>query len=193
MTGKKQFIPEEVLEKAMESFWSQGYEATSVQDLIQSMGINRGSLYDTFGDKHALFLASLDHYSQTVMAMILKQLKAPGSAKQGIINCIQSMVERAVRDPSQKGCLVTNTATELAAHDPAVAARIQNCLQGLEQAFYKTLVRAKADDELGYEGDLHTLAQYLTSSLQGLQVMSKANPNKAVLQGIADVIVASLG
>ncbi len=192
MAGKKQFIPEEALEKAMQSFWCQGYEATSVEDLITNMGINRGSLYATFGDKHQLFLASLDHYNQTVMAMILEQLQAPGSAKQAIINCIQSTATRAAHDPIQKGCLVTNTATELAAHDSAVAARIRSCLQGLEKAFYEALMRANAAGELGYTGDLHTLAQYLTSSLQGLQVMSKANPNKTALQGIANVIIAAL-
>lgn len=192
MAGKKSFVPEEALSKAMESFWTQGYEATSMQDLVKSMGINRGSLYDTFGGKHDLFLASLDHYYQTQMSLVLKPLEAPGAGKQAIIDCVQAMVDRAASDAQQRGCLITNTAVELASHDDTVCDRIHRYLKRLELAFYNALVLARDQGELSYGGDLHPLAQFLTSSLQGLRVMSKASPDKAMLQGIANVIVATL-
>ena len=193
MAGKKQFVPEEALSKAMESFWCHGYDATSVQDLVKTMGINRGSLYDTFGDKHALFLASLDHYNQTVLSTLLAQLEAPSAAKSAIVACIQGIVEHALNDPLQKGCLITNTAVELAAQDPEVIGRVQSGLSRVEAGFYRALTQARQKGELGYQGDLRPLAQFLTSSLQGLRVMAKANPDPALLQGIATVILATLG
>ena len=192
MAGKKQFVPEEALSKAMESFWRQGYDSTSVQDLVQSMGINRGSLYDTFGDKHALFLASLDLYNQTILSALLARLEAPNAAKTAIVALIQDMVDDAIRDPLQRGCLITNTAVELAAQDPDVSSRIQDGLRRVEASFYRALVRAKDMGDLGYQGDLRQLAQFLTSSLQGLRVMAKVNPDPMVLQGVATVMLGTL-
>ncbi len=69
MARHKKFEREEVLGKAMETFWRYGYQGTSIQDLLENMGINRGSLYDTFGNKRSLFLAAIAHYDETVSKM----------------------------------------------------------------------------------------------------------------------------
>ena len=192
MAGKKSFVPEEALSKAMESFWRQGYDATSVQDLVNSMGINRGSLYDTFGDKHALFLACLDHYNHHRHSNAVGAAGSPDAAKGAIVACIQGLVDQSLGDPLQKGCLITNSAVELGVQDRDVASRVQSVLKRLEAGFYQALGRARAKGELGYQGELRPLAQFLTSSLQGLRVMSKVNPDPALLQGIATVILTTL-
>jgi TetR/AcrR family transcriptional repressor of nem operon len=192
MARRKEFDRDEVLEKAMEAFWCQGYEATSIEDLVKHMGINRGSLYDTFRDKRTLFLEAIAHYDNTVTSKAIAELEAPGSAKQAIANYFQSLVERATLDRQRRGCFLTNSVVELAAHDPDAASRLAANLQRLESAFYNALVRAKAEGEISQHKDIRALARFFTSSLQGLRVMSKVNPEPSALQDAANVIVSVL-
>ncbi|MUL37565.1 TetR/AcrR family transcriptional regulator [Gloeocapsopsis dulcis] len=190
MARKKEFDRDEVLEKAMETFWCQGYEATSVQDLVEQMGINRGSLYDTFGDKRALFLAAIAHYNETAFAEAIAQLEAPGASKQAIVDYFQNFIECATSDKQRRGCLMTNSAVELAPHDQNTASCITTHLQRLENAFYHVLVNASEKGEISSRQDLRALARFLTCVLQGLHVMCKVKPS--ALQDITDVVIAVL-
>ena len=192
MARKKEFDREAVLEKAMEVFWRQGYEATSIQDLVECMGINRGSLYDTFADKRTLFLAVIAHYRDTVVEQAFARLAAPGVSKQAIIDHFHTVVDRAIADGRRWGCLMTNTIVELSAHDSAIAARTQANLQQIESTFYQALVRAQQLGELKPDHDLQALARYLTASMQGLRVISKVTPNPDVLRDIVKVILSAL-
>jgi TetR/AcrR family transcriptional repressor of nem operon len=192
MARHKEFNREEVLAKAMETFWRYGYEGTSVQDLIESMGINRGSLYDTFGDKRSLFLEAIAHYDQTVVRCAIAHLEAPDASKPAIIDYFQSLVDRMVADKDRRGCFVTNTAVELCPHDPDTAKRIANNLQRIEQAFYRALSRAKEKGEIPPEKNLQALARYLTCNLQGLRVISKVNPDPQILQEIIEILLCVL-
>ena len=81
MARPKEFERDVVLDRAMQVFWSSGYEATSIQHLVDRMGIQRGSLYATFGDKRALFFAAIDHYDRVVTAKLLAVLEEPGSGE----------------------------------------------------------------------------------------------------------------
>ena len=192
MARKKEFDREEVLEKAMEVFWRKGYEATSIQDLVECMGINRGSLYDTFTDKHTLFLDAIAHYRHTVVEQAFARLAAPGASKQAIIDHFHAVVDRAIVDGRRWGCLMTNTIVELSAHDSVIAARTQANLQQIDNTFYQALVRAKQQGELKPDHDLHALAQYLTASMQGLRVISKVTPDPSVLRDIVKVVLTVL-
>ena len=192
MARKKEFDRETVLEKAMEVFWSQGYEATSIQDLVESMGINRGSLYDTFTDKHTLFLAVIAHYQKTVFEQTFAHLAAPGASKQAIIDHFHAVVDRAIADGRRWGCLMTNAIVELSAHDSAIAACTQANLQQIESIFYQALVSAQQQGELKPDPDLRALARYLTASMQGLRVISKVMPDPDVLRDIVKVVLSTL-
>ena len=176
----------------MEVFWRKGYEATSIQDLVDYMGINRGSLYDTFSDKHTLFLDAIAHYRHTVVEQAFARLAAPGASKQAIIDHFHAVVDRVIADGRPWGCLMTNTIVELSAHDSAIAARTQTNLQQIEDTFYKALVRAQQQDELKPDKDLRALARYLTASMQGLRVISKVTPDPDVLRDIVKVILSAL-
>lgn len=191
MARKKEFDRDEVLEKAMEAFWCQGYEATSVQDLVEQMGINRGSLYDTFGDKRALFLAAIAHYNKTAFTKAIAQLEAPDAAKQAIVDYFQNFIEYATNDQQRRGCLMTNSAVELAPHDSTTAGCITAHLQRLENAFYHALVNASEKGEITPKQDLRGLARFLTCNLQGLHVMCKVK-QPSVLQDITNVVIAVL-
>jgi TetR/AcrR family transcriptional regulator, transcriptional repressor for nem operon len=193
MARPKEFSREEVLNKAMITFWRLGYEATSVQDLVAAMGINRGSLYDTFGDKHDLFLATLDHYIQSVVKVTFSRLEKSGSVKQALTEFILDFfVEPAITDLDLKGCLVTNSVVELAPHDQECARRVLKNLQWIEETFYRVLVRAQEQGEISEEKDLRALSRFFTSGLQGLQVMAKLDPDRTKLRDIAQVMVSVL-
>jgi TetR/AcrR family transcriptional repressor of nem operon len=192
MPRKKEFDEYEVLHRAMEIFWHKGYEATSVQDLVEQMGINRGSLYGTFTDKRALFLAAIQYYDQTIVTSVVRVLHSPGSPRAAIENYVRSVVEAAVEDRERTGCFLTNSAVEVGPHDPEAEQRLQASLQRIEAAFLDALIAARQMGELGTRRDLRDMARFLTSSLQGLRVMARVNPDRDALRAVADIIVASL-
>lgn len=192
MPRKKEFDEFEVLERAMEIFWHKGYEATSVQDLVEQMGINRGSLYGTFADKRALFLAAIQHYDQTIVSHVVAVLHQPGSARAAIEQYIRSEIQRAVDDRHRQGCFVTNSAVEVAPHDAEAEARLTASLKRIEAAFLDALAAARANGEIRTRRDLRALARFLTSSLQGIRVMARVNPDREMLTSIGEIIISTL-
>ena len=192
MPRKKEFDREEVLEKAMETFWCYGYEGTSIQDLVQTMGINRGSLYDTFKDKRSLFKAVLIHYSDTFVNSMFAALKSPNASKQEIVDLFYELVEKAVADSQRKGCLITNSVVEISCHDPEIAAHLAAEVQNVEKLLYKVLVKAKEKGEIQPDKDLRALARHLLCSLKGLRVISKVNPDREVLLDMVSVSLSVL-
>ncbi|HEY9792883.1 MAG TPA: TetR/AcrR family transcriptional regulator [Candidatus Obscuribacterales bacterium] len=192
MPRKKEFDELEVLSRAMEIFWHKGYEATSVQDLVEQMGINRGSLYGTFSDKRALFLAAIEYYDQTVVSGVVAVLHSPGSARKTIEDYIRGEVQRAVQDRDRHGCFLTNSAVEVGPHDSEAEQHLKASLKRIEAAFLDALVAARQQGEIGTRRDLRQLAKFLTSSLQGIRVMARVNPDRETLLAIADIVIASL-
>lgn len=192
MGRPREFNRDVALDRAMQLFWCKGYESTSVQDLLDEMGINRGSFYDTFGDKRSLFLAAIDRYNETFLSALRSSLTSTESAKQAITLTIRELAARAAADAQRKGCLVTNSVVELAPHDSEAAGRATDCLEQMELAFYETLLRAQAQGELSERHDPRTLARFLTSSYQGMRVMSKIHKGQSSLGEIVNVVVAAL-
>lgn len=192
MARPKTFNRAAVLQKAMEVFWRKGYEATSMQDLVEAMGINRGSLYDTFQDKRHLFLAAIAYYTNTQLQKGIACLEAPGSAKGAIAAYFQAIIQEIVANTPCQGCLMTNAIIELSPHDPEIATCLKQALLRLENAFYGALVRATEQGELPPGQNWRTLAQYLTISVQGLWVSSKLEPSAEQLQAIVQTILLPL-
>ena len=188
----KEFDRDVVLDRAMHVFWSRGYEAASIEHLVGRMGIQRGSLYDTFGDKRALFFATIDHYDRLVTAKLLAALKGPGSGKDAIQQFFRLKVDLSLAPGRPRGCLVTNSAAELASRDRGTALRVGAILAKIEAAFYGAVVRAQKAREIDPARDARALARFLTSSAQGLSVMAKVSPDRAVLADIAKVTLAAL-
>ena len=175
----------------MQVFWKRGYEATSIHHLVDRMGIQRGSLYDTFGDKRALFFAAIDRYDQVVTAKLLAALDEP-RGKDGIRRFFRLKVDLAMEPGRPRGCLVTNSATELASRDRGTASRVGAVLTKIEAAFHRAVVRAQKAGEIEPTRNPRALARFLTSSAQGLSVMAKTFPERAVLEDIVKVILAAL-
>lgn len=194
MVGRpKEFDCDQALEKAMGVFWHKGYEAASVQDLLDGMGINRGSMYDTFGDKHELFVKAVEHYGGTVVQKLTDTLDGPGSPLGNIRKLFAQLAEKAAA-PKCRGCLVCNTAVELAPHDTEVAGAVRSQLTRIERAFRRALESAVEAGELPGEvpaaTDLRALSRFLTNTVQGLSVLGKAGVGRAMVKDVVDVAMS---
>jgi TetR/AcrR family transcriptional regulator, transcriptional repressor for nem operon len=181
VTRTKEFEPEKALENAMDLFWRRGYEATSVHDLLAEMGIGRGSMYGTFGDKRALFLAALDRFEETRVSRANEILEGSTSAVQGIRRLFETTIEGLVAYEPRRGCLLANTAVELAPHDEEVAGRISRYVGRTEEAFEQALVRGRATGEIPADKDPKALARFLVNTLHGVRVLARAGVDRAVL------------
>ena len=174
MARTKEFDPDAALRAALELFWARGYEATSLADLVEHMGVARASIYATFGDKRALYLKALDLYGEVTDPGLLARLSAPGPALPAVRDLVKSYAEEAAGENGRRGCFVVNTAVELAPHDPLAARRVQANWDFLETALTSALMRAQAQGELAGESDPRALARLLLVVMQGLRVMGKA-------------------
>jgi TetR/AcrR family transcriptional repressor of nem operon len=183
----REFEREVVLDRAMRAFWSRGYEATSIRHLVERTGLQRGSLYGAFGDKRGLFFAAIEHYDRVMTARLLATLDGPGSGVAAIRRFFRLKVALAQERGRPRGCLVTNSAAELASRDRGTASRIGTTLGRIEAAFHRAVVRAQAAGEIDPARDARALARFLTSSAQGLSVMARAAPDRAALEDVVKV------
>lgn len=193
MARNKSFDPDTALGKAMQLFWRQGYEATSIDDLVRVMGINRASLYGTFGDKHDLFLKALDRYIATVLEPRLAAVEQAPSATAAIRGLLAELAAFAAGDPQRRGCLVVNATCELGSRDPAVAARLRAQAEALEARLAGLLARAQQSGEIAADSAPQSLARSLATMIDGVRVRSKLGAAPAHLDGIVNAAMAMLG
>ena len=192
MPRPKEFNPDDAIEKAMQVFWHKGYEATSMEDLLSAMDLNRGSLYDTFGDKRQLFLKVIDRYCATFADAKLSLLDQPGPALPTLRRFISGMIEGGLADPQRRGCLVSNTVMELSPHEKEIAGRLRQALKMVEDTFFKVLARAEQQGELKHDKDPRALARFLTTMMQGAIVMIKAGTPADVVKQTAETALSLL-
>jgi len=172
-------------------FWRNGYEATSLTELIEEMGIGRQSLYNTFGDKHSLFIEAVKHYFDFNGQHLLVALQAPGSPVGNIMKALEQVAEGLVSGEC-RGCLVTNSIVELSPHDEEVRTIVQSIVNRVEKAIQGTLDRAVKEGEVSADMDTRAVARFLNSTVHGLVVMGKASASRAVLKDVVKVALTTL-
>ncbi|PTM99208.1 TetR/AcrR family transcriptional regulator [Streptomyces sp. VMFN-G11Ma] len=193
MARTKEFDPDAALQAAQELFWQRGYEATSMSDLVDRLGIGRASIYATFGNKHELYLKALERYDRAGLPPMVRELSQPGPA----LPAVRSVVRRYATEAADEqlranGCLVTNTASELAPHDAAAARHVERNWDQLEAVLHSALIRAQAQGELPADRDPLTLARMLLVLMQGLRVVGKASADPARVRDAAEQALALL-
>lgn len=193
MPWEKNFDVTETLEKAMNAFWAHGYEATSMQDLVECTGINRGSLYATYGDKRALFLAALRMYDGKMRRELLAELAARNTPREAVRAVFLAFMADLADGGSNRGCLLTNTALELSAHDPEVAAIVAHAQERMEEFFARMIAEGKAQGEIAGHIDAGDAARGLLASLIGLLVLMRSRPDRALLGRIVEDAMWRLG
>ncbi|MFE6158539.1 TetR/AcrR family transcriptional regulator [Streptomyces sp. NPDC056486] len=183
MARTKEFDPDAALQSALELFWRRGYEATSIADLVEALGIGRASIYATFGNKHELYLKALERYADFQNPLLLAELSQPGPALPAVRAVVRRFgSEAASEDRRLNGCFITNTAAELGPHDEPAARRVERSWEHMETLLHSALVRAQAQGELPQDRDPLALARMLLTLMQGLRVIGKASKDGARLR-----------
>ena len=185
----REFDKDAVIERAMGVFWSSGYNGTSLPDLLEATNLSRGSLYAAFGDKHGLFLRSLDRYIDDSLTRLDRELDPRKNALAGIRVCLAGYVERASGVGGKRGCLVVATAMELAGHDIEVERRIRRFFKAMETRLAAALVRARAEGDLVEGVDPATVARLLVCLVEGMRVVSKTSADRPLSQAVVQTVI----
>jgi TetR/AcrR family transcriptional repressor of nem operon len=191
MPRAKAFDPDEVLQQVMELFWEQGYEATSAQDVVDRTGLNRSSLYNTFGCKQDLYLAALDRYCQQGAGMFARLLREEDAAREAVRRVFERAVQTA-REGDRRGCFVANAAVERARCDEATRERASAQLAEMREGFRTLVERGQVQGEIPKGKDAEALANFLANTYFGIQTMGQIGPSCEVLGDVVDTALAAL-
>lgn len=194
MARSKTFDPDEVLEAALQLFWTKGYEKTSVQDLVDTMGINRGSLYDTFGDKRQLYLSVVDRYVAwySISGMRAAMAGNGKSPKQQLTLLFDRLVEEGQGLNRKRGCLLTNTITELGHRDPLITEQVVDAMTRVEDTLTDLVRKGQELGEFSSHEDARSLARYLINAVNGMRVLMRVYDSRDPLADIARVTLSRL-
>jgi TetR/AcrR family transcriptional repressor of nem operon len=177
----------------MHAFWERGYHETSVDDLVRATGVRPGSLYNAFpGGKHGLFLETLDRYAKLVVPEKLGALERPGAGLAELRGYFDGLVDDLTRPEGRIGCLMVNSAMELAAVDSEVGALVRGHMSRLERNAERALRNAKRRGEIPRQVNPRGKAAQLMATGMGLMVVGKADPGRKVLETIVRSAFADL-
>jgi TetR/AcrR family transcriptional repressor of nem operon len=178
MSRIKSYDKDEILQKAINIFWKQGFHATSMQDLVNHLGINRSSIYDSFVSKKNLFDEALELYCHTARKTTLKLLNDEPQVKAGIIRLLESSIFCVVDDEDKKGCFVVNTATEFIPGDAEILKAFGKNKELLETIFYDYLLKGKESGEITNDVDLKIVSHLIYTILCGINVVAKISSER---------------
>jgi TetR/AcrR family transcriptional repressor of nem operon len=185
----RSFDTEAAVERAMGVFWSRGYHATALPDLLRATKLSRGSLYAAFGDKHSLFLRALDRYIADALTRMDSELAPHRDPVDGLRDYLAGYVDRTSGANGRRGCLLVATAMELAGHDAEVNRRIAGFFKAMETKLAGVLSRVKAVGRLADGVKASSAARVLVCFVEGLRVVGKAAPTRNTSQGTADALL----
>lgn len=162
------------LERAFEVFWQHGYRGTSMEMLTAEIGVEKPSLYATFGNKHALFLAALGHYRTWLAALVEKTLAAAPSPRAGIERVVAALMMPRARS-GRPGCFAANAALEMSDADDAVRAEVDAAFAAIIRRFADVIRAAQAEGEVRKDVPAHVLAKLLMCAIEGVRVLEKTS------------------
>src|SRR6266567_2038715 len=169
----KQFDPDVAVSAAMDLFWRQGYGATTPADLVDALGIGKGSLYNTFENKRALFEQALRRYGDQRVAGLIELLKRPEPARARLQAALERLAAPENAFLRQRGCLAVNTVTELGERDEAAAAIVRSVFERMERALQATIEEGQRNGELDADRNAKEIASLLLTSIIGMSVVAK--------------------
>ena len=183
------FDTEAAVERAMGVFWSRGYHATALPDLLRATKLSRGSLYAAFGDKHSLFLLALDRYIADAVARMDIELAPARQPIDGLRAFLAGYVDRTSSANGRRGCLLVATAMELAGQDAEVGRRVAGFFRAMETRVADALSRAKTASQLADGVEPSSAAKILVCFVEGLRVVGKTAPPRTASQATADALL----
>ena len=191
MARPREFDERTVLDAAIECFWARGYEATSVKDLVGRTGITAASLYNAFGDKRALFRSALDQYVEASIGERIRRCAAL-APRAAIATFFDEILNRSLDDGEHKGCMLVNSALEIAPHDVELREIIIGVLDRIEAFFRDRVEAGQADGTIMTSLSAETLAHHLLGVLMGVRVLARARPEQKLLEDVVAPALALL-
>ena len=188
MARQKEFDLDVALDKATQLFWEKGFESTSMQDLVDAMGINRASLYDSFGGKKELFDASMDRYAIWMRDEILAPLRKSGPVRKVLGEFFKGLIDQLC-SPGSSSCLMVKSVLVRGLSDADTRARVKTFMKSIEDSFADLLQRARTQGEIAEDKNPRSIARFLTTLMSGFNVSSRINPNK---RAMGDVVRQAL-
>ncbi len=187
-----EYSSEQVLDIAMGLFWRKGYQLTSLQELVGEMGLSRSSFYQAFGSKRQLFLSCLERYEKATTLDLTTRLHGAATGREFIEDTLLWAIEEAIEGTHPKGCLVVNTANELAQLDKQVAAQVSQGFDKYRAIFLAAAIRGQEDGSVSNDKEATLLANYLVTSMSGLRTMVKAGTDLEVLRGVVAMVMSAM-
>jgi TetR/AcrR family transcriptional repressor of nem operon len=185
MARLKAFDEDCALDAAVDCFWLRGYEATSVRDLAEAMGIGSASLYNAYGDKRALFSRSLERYAERSMRDRIARMEADRRPKEAIGAFIAEIVDRSLKDPDRKGCLLVNSALDVAPHDAEIGRVVAGYLGEIRSFFRRNIEAARAARQVPDHLDAEEVSGHLLGVLLGIRVLARTGAKRKLLEAVA--------
>ncbi len=192
MARNKDFDENEVLAKAVSLFWHKGYNGTSMQELVDALGISRSSLYDTYVDKHTLYLKALEFYQNTAASQMQTIESDTISAKEAIKRLLELSTSDLLLDKQHKGCFMVNAEVEVAPHDKEVLDIVCKSERQIEEAFLKTIRKGQKNGEITNKQDAMALTRFLLNTIKGIRVSAKSTTDKAFFNDIIQTALSVL-
>lgn len=192
MGRPREFDDGEAVRAAMETFWTRGYEATSTTDLCASTRLGRGSLYNAFGGKHQLYLASLRMYAEAGFADQLATLRQPKPARERLRELMLCVIDTDLDDPTRRGCMAINAAIDAAGRDESVTRATKRQFDLLEGALREVIEEGQRDGEFRTDRDALRMARAVQSSYYGLRVLTRVSTDRDALLDVMEGTLASL-
>ena len=192
MARKKDFDEDELLGRAAELFWRKGYNGTSAQDLVDCLGINRSSLYNTYTDKRTLFKKSLSLYQTQQTGAMLSMLAKATDPEATIKQIFDGLIKESMEDLLLKGCFMVNTAVELAGQDKEIGEMVNNNNLSVEDALTKLIESGQQQGLFSTQKTARTLARFIFANITGVRVAARTGADVQTLRDIADVAISSL-
>ena len=184
MGRHREFREEDVVAAAMELFWRDGYEHTTLDQVIGRAGISKSSFYSAFADKHDLLKRALGRYGETWMAGLLEPLSRPGAARAEIEEAFATLSARFTGPLAGQGCLMTNCAIDVAPHDQALQRHTRLLRSAFEGAMAAAVARGQAEGTIALDESAASLARALENALNGMSVLAKLAPDPAEMRDI---------
>jgi TetR/AcrR family transcriptional repressor of nem operon len=185
MARLKAFDEDRALDQAVDCFWSRGYEGTSVRDLAGSMGIGGASLYNTYGGKRALFVRSLERYANRSMRERIARLEADRQPKEAILAFLAEIIDRSVTDPDRRGCLLVNSALDVAPHDAEIGKAVGDYLGEIRAFFHRNIEAARKLGQVSKRIDAESVSAHLLGVVLGIRVLARTGAKRKLLESVA--------
>ncbi|MGW2630270.1 TetR/AcrR family transcriptional regulator [Streptomyces chattanoogensis] len=189
MGRPKQFDPDAAVDQAMEVFWRKGYAATTPQDLVDALGIGKGSLYNAFGNKHALFEKALRRYRDSQSLALIEMLEEKGPVKDRLRKALRFLAETDLADPDRRGCMAVNAAAELARTDEVAADLVRRMFDRTEGAFRALVEEGQRTGEIAPGRDARAIGSLLLNTVVGLRLMARIAEGSDRLSRVIDATV----